>query len=295
MKLIKQFFTAFFICFLLIAVIDIPVPSVIVQAASAKINKTKKVLYINDTYTLKVTGTTQKVVWKSSNKKIATVSKTGKVTAKNIGTCTITAIVGAGENSEKLKCKITVKSRLSCDNTVIRCYADEYEIARINTKNLSESETLSFVNSSNSIVSAEWDSESDYHDIILVPDKFGICKIKINIAYISDYDFFSEPIYDFDEKDSLFLTVISYPDRSGWISEANIEDYGFTFLKNAALLMRDSDSSSLTGSSISFSLDPENDEQIEKNTYIHNELIYKIKNKKYYFNTENLEQLFLLQ
>ncbi len=79
------------------------------------------------------------------------------------------------------------------------------------------------------------------------------------------------------------------------ISEANIEDYGFTFLKNAALLMRDSDSSSLTGSSISFSLDPENDEQIEKNTYIHNELIYKIKNKKYYFNTENLEQLFLLQ
>lgn len=59
--------------------------------------------------------------------------------------------------------------------------------------------------------------------------------------------------------------------------------------------MRDSDSSSLTGSSISFPLDPENDEQIEKNTYIHNELIYKIKNKKYYFNTENLEQLFLLQ
>lgn len=52
---------------------------------------------------LKVMGTTSKVVWKSSNKKVATVKK-GKVTGIKKGKCTITAKV----NGQILKCKITV-------------------------------------------------------------------------------------------------------------------------------------------------------------------------------------------
>ena len=77
----------------------------VVQAASVKINKTKKTIEVGNKYTLKITGTSKKVKWKSSNKKVATVNSKGKVTAKKAGKTTITAKVG----NKKLKCKITVK------------------------------------------------------------------------------------------------------------------------------------------------------------------------------------------
>lgn len=55
---------------------------------------------------LKLSGTNQKVAWKSSNKSVATVSN-GTVTAKSAGTCTITATV----LNKKYTCKITVPEK----------------------------------------------------------------------------------------------------------------------------------------------------------------------------------------
>ena len=43
--------------------------------------------------TLKIAGTSDKITWSSSNEKVATVSSTGRVTAKNTGSATITAKV----------------------------------------------------------------------------------------------------------------------------------------------------------------------------------------------------------
>ncbi len=74
--------------------------------AAAKLNKTSLSLGIGSTYTLKVSGTSSSVKWKSSNKSVAKVSKKGKVTAKKKGTATISAKV----SGSKLKCKVTVKS-----------------------------------------------------------------------------------------------------------------------------------------------------------------------------------------
>ena len=48
----------------------------------------------------------KKIKWSSSNKKIATVSSKGKVTAKKKGTATITAKV----SGKSYKCKVTVKN-----------------------------------------------------------------------------------------------------------------------------------------------------------------------------------------
>ena len=48
-----------------------------------------------------------KVVWKSSKKKVATVSKKGKVKAKKPGKTTITAKVG----KKKYKCKVMLKEK----------------------------------------------------------------------------------------------------------------------------------------------------------------------------------------
>jgi len=76
-----------------------------------KISKTKLTLNKGEKQKLTVkftpsNVTDQTVTWKSSNKKVATVDKNGKVTAKKKGTCTITAVTS---NGKKAKCKITVK------------------------------------------------------------------------------------------------------------------------------------------------------------------------------------------
>ena len=56
----------------------------------------------------KPTNAEQTVTWKSSNTKIATVDKNGKVKAKKKGTCTITCTAKDG-SGKKATCKITVK------------------------------------------------------------------------------------------------------------------------------------------------------------------------------------------
>lgn len=69
------------------------------------INTKKKTIYVGSSYTLKLTGTTIKST-SSSNKKVATVSKKGKVSAKKAGKATITL---KGKNGKKYKCTVTVK------------------------------------------------------------------------------------------------------------------------------------------------------------------------------------------
>ena len=71
------------------------------------INTSSKEMYVGDTYSLKLTGTSIKSV-KSSNKNIATVNKKGTVTAKKSGTVTISLI---GKNKKTYKCKITVQDK----------------------------------------------------------------------------------------------------------------------------------------------------------------------------------------
>ena len=83
------------------------IPTVNVEAASkVKINKTATTIYVGKTTTLKVSGTKKAIKWKTSNKKVATVSSKGKVTAKRAGTATITAKV----SGKSYKCKVTVKN-----------------------------------------------------------------------------------------------------------------------------------------------------------------------------------------
>lgn len=66
--------------------------------------KKKVTLAVGAETTLKITGKGT-IKWKSSNKKIATVSKKGVVTAKKTGTVTITATC----NGKKATCKVKVK------------------------------------------------------------------------------------------------------------------------------------------------------------------------------------------
>lgn len=75
------------------------------------IDTKKLTLQKGKTTTLKVTrnpiSAKEKITWKSSNKKVATVDKNGKVKGIKAGTATITA---TSSNGKKVTCKVTVKN-----------------------------------------------------------------------------------------------------------------------------------------------------------------------------------------
>ncbi|MDE6658649.1 MAG: Ig-like domain-containing protein [Eubacterium sp.] len=69
-----------------------------------KISKSSVTIFNGEAYTLKVTNTSKKVSWSSSDTKVATVNQSGKVSAVGSGTCTIKAKI----SNDYITCKIVV-------------------------------------------------------------------------------------------------------------------------------------------------------------------------------------------
>ena len=88
-----------------------------VKVSSIKLNATSKTLYNGKSTTLKATvfpinATNKSLTWKSSNTKVATVDKDGKVKALKVGNATITATSTDGSNVSA-QCKIKVVQRVT--------------------------------------------------------------------------------------------------------------------------------------------------------------------------------------
>lgn len=77
-----------------------------VEAATVKLNKAKISIYVDNSSTLTLTGTKQKITWTTSDSKIATVSTKGVVKGIKSGTVTVTAKI----RSSKYNCKVTVRN-----------------------------------------------------------------------------------------------------------------------------------------------------------------------------------------
>ena len=107
----KRFLKSVMIALALITAVSVVMPSHVVNVEAK--TSMKKTLYVGQTLKLYVIGAKKKKVkWKSTNKKVAKVSKKGKVKALKAGKATIIAKVG----KKKLKCKLTVKKRPAGSN-----------------------------------------------------------------------------------------------------------------------------------------------------------------------------------
>lgn len=88
---------------------------VVVQAATFKLNRSSLNMKVKDKKTLKVSGLGKKykVTWKSSRSAVASVSKSGVVTAKSAGVAKISAVVKDGKKTKKtLSCNVNVTQPL---------------------------------------------------------------------------------------------------------------------------------------------------------------------------------------
>ena len=81
----------------------------LISASKIKLNKSNLTMTTGQTYKLIVKNNKKPVKWSSSKKKVASVTKKGKVTAKKKGKTNITAKVAG----KKLVCKVKVKKAAS--------------------------------------------------------------------------------------------------------------------------------------------------------------------------------------
>jgi hypothetical protein len=117
-KMLRRRFLYVIAAIVMMAFVSSVIPNVssvtTVQAATkVKLNKTKATLIVGNTVNLKVSGTSKKVTWKSSDSKVAKVSSKGVVTAKKKGSAKITATV----DGKKYTCKVTVEKPSISDET----------------------------------------------------------------------------------------------------------------------------------------------------------------------------------
>lgn len=159
MKKLKNFwFTAFLIILMSFSVIQPPsfVGGVTqVEAATIKLSKTKVSLTVGKRVKLKVTRSQANVKWSSSNKRVATVSSSGVVTGKNVGTSEIYAKVG----KRTLKCRVTVKKAspvLSVNTTSLNINESGQVIITFKAKG-----TISYHIGDINIVSCKWEDGWD--------------------------------------------------------------------------------------------------------------------------------------
>lgn len=152
-----------------------------VEAASVRMSKSKLTLNKGEKYTLKLVGG-KKVKWSTSNKRVATVSSKGKVTAKARGTVTITATSG----KKKYKCKLKVETP-SMSKTSI--YLTKGQAYTLKLKNTSQKVKWSTSNKKVAIVTSKGKVTAKGKGTATITAKCGnkkyTCKVKVETPSIS--------------------------------------------------------------------------------------------------------------
>lgn len=182
-----------------------------IKVKSISLNRSSLSLDVGDTYTLKATinpsnATNKNITWTSSNSRVATVSTSGKVTAKKSGSVTITASAGGVSSSVKV-------------------YVNEEETYRYCSTNKTRAYSMGFV-STNTILGA-----SSYRDSYQV--SYTINK-DLDIVDI-DYDIITVnneylTIYNYMKNGNSLLALGEYgvyPNNYGELRDSSLKENNY--------------------------------------------------------------------
>lgn len=228
----------------------------------------------------------KKVKWKSSNKKIATVSKKGVVTGKKGGTCKITATV----KKKKYKAKIFVYAG---ENIKYEHDTDPKESTdRYNTDivTLNESEKDLFIGQTFTLKVTGTNKKITWKS-----SNTGVATVSSNgkVSAISEGKTTITATY----KDSKYVYALEcdITVNSEWMSEAELEEKGLFFAKMSDSIIHitgQSEKDSLTGNCKSYSLElPEN---IQTNVIYGDKLKFKWNGSEFLYNTIDMKSLGLI-
>ena len=275
---------------ILLMVVSVLIPNMNVQAASVKLNKTKATLYVTESIKLKLTGTTSKIIWKTSDKSIASVSN-GKVTAESSGTATITAITT--NNKKKYSCKITVKKRLSANKYTVNCgLNDDFQEITVSYKKLKKNEAIFYEIKNDDIATIEYEELSNNKlTMYIIPNKSGSTTLKIYTAITDTHNSYYG--YTINQTDSIEIKInvgVSYSDEL--IGEETLDSVYDIFLtiyddQIGIYRRRKNSISGLTD----YLYQLEFETNYKDNTVYGTELRYKFVDDEIFFNISDLEYL----
>lgn len=147
----------------------------ILTVKNPNISNTSLTLNAGDTKKLTITGATGTITWKSSNSSIASVSKTGTVTAKASGKVKITG----KDKKNTYTCTVTVKSqRITASETNIT--SNSIASVTLTVKDKAQDEILTFLSSNKNIadcIISDW--TKDTATLYIVTNQKGKATIKI--------------------------------------------------------------------------------------------------------------------
>ena len=132
----------------------------IVQASNKiKISSKSKTLYVGYGMKLNILGTNQKVKWKSTDSKIAKVTKNGYVTAKSTGKVNINGYL----NKKIYRCKLTIKEK---------AYLEVYDTRKMSF--VGKDNNVKYYSSNNKVASIDKNGR-------VIGKKTGNVKIKVKV------------------------------------------------------------------------------------------------------------------
>ena len=171
-NLLKTFVMAMAICMIPVGTAN--------AAKVPKISRKSVNICIGDSAKLKIKNTKKSAKWKSGNKKVVSVSKKGKVTAKKSGSTKVIARIG----KKKYKCKVTVKKQ-KLNEKSIELFVGENK--KLKASGISKRADINWVSTNNDVatvydgeVVAEGEGTTTVKAVI--PDVFGKtlkCKVTI--------------------------------------------------------------------------------------------------------------------
>lgn len=170
------------VCTLLALLLALTMVSFPTDVFALGLNKTSFTLTKGYSTTLKVSGTSSTVKWSSSDKTVATVSSTGKVVGKGVGTATITATVNGTSLTSKVK---VVGGKLALSKKTITM--DEGSTQYVTLKALG-SHGLKVTPSNKSVATAAWVKPWDGDNIRLkiTAKSAGTASFKISLTKYPD-------------------------------------------------------------------------------------------------------------